>query len=611
MLQSMRRAAKYIWWFVVATFIIVFVFAETSGLMGRGPVTRGTAVAKVNGEEITYDTWLRAREGRIKQAQEQSASPLTLDEEQRIEDATFNDLVNDILLQQEYERRGITVSDEEIQQAALQQPPPQFYQNPEFQTEGQFDIEKYRRFLASPLARQAGVTYQLEQYYRQELPKEKLFEQLATPVYVTDAQLWRAWQDSHDSAQVSFVRLSPDAIPDSAVRVTEAEIAAYFKAHEKEFTNRPGRAVVSVAEVPRTITPADSAKVREHAIELRNAIVSGKEKFADVAKRESADSASAAQGGSLGTVGKGQFVKPFEDAAFALKPGEISQPVLTQFGYHLIKVDQRKGDSITVSHILLRIQQSDSSASISDHRADLLAKAASSDKPALFDSVTKSLGLTVKHGVATEGEPLTIDNAYVPSVSAWAFSGARPGETSDLINSDEAYYLARLDSLQPGGKPTLATEHDDIRRRLIRQKKLELLVPKAQQIASAVAAGKTLEQAAQDAGVKVEKTPMFSRTTAVAGLGQATEAIGAAFGLPQGAVSAPVKTESAVFVLRVDRRVDADRAAWEKQKDQQRSVVLQRLRQQRVQEFLASLHESAKIEDNRKVIQQQNRQAVG
>jgi peptidyl-prolyl cis-trans isomerase D len=284
--------------------------------------------------------------------------------------------------------------------------------------------------------------------------------------------------------------------------------------------------------------------------------------------------------------------------------------VLTPFGYHLIKVDSKTGDSIAVRHILLRIQQSDSSASVSDGLADALAKAAGSDKPALFDSVTKALQLHTFQAVAIENEPLTYEGKYIPSVGAWAFT-ARPGETSDLIDGQDAYYVARLDSLQAGGKATLASEHDDIEQELMREKKLDLLVPRAEKISAAVARGETLEQAAKAAGLTVQQTPEFARTTSVPGLGQATQAVGAAFGLPKGAVSQPIKSENGVFVLRVDDRVQADRAAWEKQKADQRTRVLQGLRQQRVQQFLASLRENAKIEDRRKEIAQQNRQAAG
>src|SRR5438270_281136 len=82
-------------------------------------------------------------------------------------------------------------------------------------------------FLQSPLAKQQGILLQLEQYYRTEIPKEKLFDQIAGDVYVSDAELWRRWQDSHDSAEVSFVAFEPERISDSAVKVSDDEIRAY------------------------------------------------------------------------------------------------------------------------------------------------------------------------------------------------------------------------------------------------------------------------------------------------------------------------------------------------------------------------------------------------
>jgi peptidyl-prolyl cis-trans isomerase D len=608
-LQSMRSAAKWIWWAIAILFLIGFVFYEQSGLSGA-KVTAGTTVAKVNGTPIAYIDFQRASQNRIRQEQEGAGGKtLTLDQERRIEDDTFNEMVTNVLLNQEYRKRGISVSDQEIQQAALSSPPQQLAQSPEFQTEGQFDFEKYRRFITSPVAKQQGILAQLEAYYRDEIPKKKLFEQIAGPVYVTDPQLWRGYQDAHDSAQVSYVAFDPASIPDSSVHISDAEIKAYYDSHQKELADRPGRAVVSIVSIPRTITAADTAAARAKADSLRAEIVRGA-KFEDVAKRESADSGSAVKGGSLGKVGKGQFVKPFEDAAYALKPGELSQPVLSPFGFHIIRVDEHKGDSITVRHILVRIAQSDSSAAQTDRKADSLSKAANIDKPAEFDSVARALGLKVGHVVAMESDPLTWDGRYVPGGSAWTFGGAKVGETSDLIDADDAYYLIRIDSLKEGGKPTLDAARDDIRRELVRAKKLDMLIPKAQALVTAARGGQTLEAAAQSAGLKVEKSPTFARTTQVPTLGQTTEAIGAAFGAPVGSVAPPAKGQNNVIVLRVDRRTEADRATFDKQKKDQRDQMVQRLRQQRVQQYLAALHDAANIEDNRREVKANARQAT-
>src|ERR1700681_3544592 len=390
----MRASAKYIWIIIVVLFVGGFLLAQTSGLLGRAPVTTTTTVASVNGEDILFTTWDQTARNLEQQASQSSNQSITLDETQRLRDQAFDQLVSDALLRQEYRRRGITVTDDEILQAARFSPPPQLMQTPDLQTEGQFDPAKYQRFLSSPLAKQNGLLFQLEQYYRTEIPKEKLFDQVASDVYVSDEQLWRRFKDTHDSAQVSFVGFTPERIPDSAVRVSDDEVRAYYDTHKKQF-DRPGTAKVSIIIIPRAVTAADSAAVRAHALALRARIIGG-EKFADVARAESADSVSAANGGSLGKGTKGRFVAPFEAAAATLKTGEISQPVLTQFGYHLIKVDARKGDTTTISHILLRIQQSDSAAARTDRRADSLARlAASTDQPAKFDSAARILQIPV------------------------------------------------------------------------------------------------------------------------------------------------------------------------------------------------------------------------
>ena len=156
MLQSRRSADKFLWIFIVVSFVGVFLFTETSVLLCRAPVTTGTAVAEVNGDEIPYQTWLQAAQQRIQQEQQGRGRSLTLDEEEQIRNEVFDQLVQSVLLDQEYKRRGIRVTDEEIVQAAQFSPPPQFMQTPELQTDGRFDIEKYQRFLKSATARQQG-----------------------------------------------------------------------------------------------------------------------------------------------------------------------------------------------------------------------------------------------------------------------------------------------------------------------------------------------------------------------------------------------------------------------------------------------------------------------
>jgi peptidyl-prolyl cis-trans isomerase D len=608
LLSTMRASAKYIWIIILVLFVGGFLLVETSGLLGRAPVTTTTAVAKVNGEDILATTWYQVTQN-LEQAQtQQNNQSISLDERQRLQDQAFEQLVTDVLLRQEYRRRGITVTDDEILQAARFSPPAQLMQSPELQTDGQFDPAKYQRFLQSPMARQEGLLLQLEQYYRTEIPRQKLFDQIATDVYVSDEQLWRRWQDSHDSAQVSFVAFGPERIPDADVRVSDDEIRAYYDTHKKQF-DRPGQAKVSILIIPRAVTSADSAAVRARATAIRSRIVSG-EKFEDVARAESADSVSAANGGSLGRGGRGRFIPQFETAAYALRPGEISQPVLTPFGYHIIRVDEKKGDTLSLRHILLRVQQSDSASTMTDRRADSLARiAASSDQPAEFDEAARTLRIPVLRANVIEGNPLTISGQFIPSVGPWAFQGAGPGETSELFDAEDGYYLARLDSLTPGGTLSLDQAKTDIRTFLLGQKKIDKLIPQATNFAK-VAAASTLESASKLMGMQVVNTKAFTRVTGVPELARFPEAVGGAFTLPLNTVSEPIRAMAGVVVERVDRRVPSNRTAFDAQKEGLRQQELQQLRQERVREFLSNLRAVAKIDDRRKQIEASSRRAV-
>lgn len=604
----MRGLAKYIWVLVALVFVGGFLLYQTSGLMGRTPVTATTAVAVVNGEEIPYQNFIARVQNEIQQQQQQQRDhTLSQDETRRIENTVFDQMVSDVLLNEEYRKRGIGVTDDEVREFAKYAPPQWILSAPELQTGGRFDPDKYARLLSSAQARQSGLLVSLEQYYRTEIPRQKLFDQVSTGIFVTDQELWRAWRDQHDSAQASFVGFAPVVDSATAKSISDADLKTYFDQHKADF-QALGRAVVSVVVIPRVVTAADTAAARERAVGIRDRIAKGA-KFEDVAKTESADSASAQNGGDLGKGGKGRFVAEFEKAAYALKPGEVSQPVLTPFGFHIIRVDDKKGDTLSLRHILIRIQPSDSTTIRIDRVADTLSKmAASSEQGAKLDTAAKHLGLRVSRVAVLEDEPATLNGSIIPSVSAWAFGGAKPGETSDLFDDENGYYLARLDSLREGGDPRFENVKEDVRARVATMRQVDKLLPEARKLAAAAAAS-SLEAAAQQAGKTIVKSAMFARASVVPGLGQFSEPVGAAFSLPVGAVSEPVKSGDGVYVLRVDKRIVADSTAWVAQKDAQRTSRLQQLRQQQVQMFLQDLRKAAKIDDNRKQINAATRRA--
>ena len=598
MLQVMRSSAKFVFWILAVAFIGGFLLAESSGLLNRGAVTPTTAVATVNGTDILYTDWLRRSQQLTQQQQQQSGQALTQDAITRLENQAFDDMVQEILLQQEYRRRGITVSDAELRDYARFAPPDWITQDPSLQTEGRFDPAKYQRLLASGQARQGGLLVALEQYYRSEVPKEKLAEQVTAGVFATDVDLWRAYQDANDSASISFVVFRPQPTAADS-NISEADLRKYYDAHRSEF-ERAGRATVSVLSIPRVISAQDSAAVRSR-IEALRAEIAGGAKFEDVAKRESADTISGANGGDLGKGTKGRFVPQFEKAMDALKPGELSGPVLTQFGYHLIRLDSRSGDTTAAHHILLRIQPTDSSQARMDREADQLSRiAAGSDQPAKFDEAAKTLKLTPFKITVTEGEPAMFNGQYVPSVSAWAFGGAHAGEISDLFDSEDGYFLARLESVEAGGK-TFDAVKGDVRARLALDRAVERAVPQASALATA-ARSSSLEAAAAARNLTVQKTGMVNRGGASSALGSIGEALGAAFVLPAGTISAPIRQTDGVYVLRVDARKPADKVAFEAKKKEIRAQRLQALKQQRLQAYYADLKKSAKIEDRRKEI---------
>lgn len=245
------------------------------------------------------------------------------------------------------------------------------------------------------------------------------------------------------------------------IKVTRKEIQDFYKQYKDSIPDVPE--TYELYEIMRVPTLSEEAKsmARDKAEQLLDSLKNGAD-FSELARKYSDDSASAVNGGDLGRVKKGVFVKPFEDAAFLLKPGEISDVVETEYGYHIIKVNEKIGDMIELQHILVRFPHLES--------AD-------------FDAINflKELKTKVQNGEATfqqlaykysQDQESAKDSGYIgilnlnslaDSSEANKIKDLSEGQISDPIrlgdNRDYSYNIFYVKKRVPEHKPTLETDY--------------------------------------------------------------------------------------------------------------------------------------------------------
>src|SRR5258705_263791 len=195
------------------------------------------------------------------------------------------------------------------------------------------------------------------------------------------------------------------------------------KDRDEDALRRPGQAFVRFVAIPRLRSSADTAGARAHVARIRAELARGA-KFEDVACRESSDTVSGRQGGDLGWIKRTErtFDPQFMAALKGLTPGRVSAPALSQFGYHLIRVDMARGDSLKVRHILVPIELQGEHLDAVEARVDSLERLPSDQaNGGLPDSAAPPFGLPVSPVYRiVDGERLTLGPYVIPHVSVWA-----------------------------------------------------------------------------------------------------------------------------------------------------------------------------------------------
>jgi peptidyl-prolyl cis-trans isomerase D len=601
MMQMIRSTAgKIIVPILMLFFLGWMVFEIGMDALGGGLSGGTQTLGSVNGDAITATAYNERYNALYQQAQQQGE--VTDEMARRLQDEAWEALVQETLMRQELERRGIGVSNREILWAARNLPHPAFAQQEIFLTNGRFDINKYRQFLSGPSA-PAEVYAQLEDYYRQQLPQEKLGRQLTAGRYISDAELWRAYQDRTETATVDYVQLDLAKLVPQDPAVSDADVRRYYDENRKDFVRTEG-ARLKVAYVPLTISEADRQATVQRARELKAEIDAGGD-FAELAAVHSTDPSNKDRGGDLGTFGRGQMVPAFDSVAFSLPVGQVSEPVVTQFGVHLVKVDSRTGDQASARHILLAFEKND--AEVERIEAQLQQVATAGLQRGLKAAAAGQPNVTFREGIEVSAANPMIPGVG-PAIAAlnWAqeesanrAAGDDPERVSEVLETADALYVVEMESYHAAGETPLAEATPAIRQQLVYDRRREAGRVEAQKMVAEIRGGRTLEQVAQARGLTVQRAGPFTRVEANPVLGQANAAVGAAFGTPIGQVGPVAVTPAGVLLVRPVARTAADRRTWETQKTALRAEATQQLRQDLLGQWMANVRADAKIKDNR------------
>ncbi|MBA2291425.1 MAG: peptidyl-prolyl cis-trans isomerase [Gemmatimonadales bacterium] len=602
-MQAFRNAAKPVVILITVSFL-VWMVVDLSGITGSssGFMTR-TSVGSINGEAVDSRAYQEAVQQTITQRQGQSGADIGIEETEAIRNEVWEGFIQQVALRSEIAKHKLTVTTDEVAQAIATVPPPEVREEEQFLTEGRFDMSKYTRWLGSPVGQQYVPV--LEARYRDEILRAKLLRNVTADVFLSDPALWERYRDQNEKVSILLTPILPrTVVPDSAVSVSAAEVEEHYKSHKDDFA-RPKTAYMSFVAVPRMIDASDSAAALARARAVRAEIIGGAP-FPEVARRESIDG-SAAQGGELGTQARGATVAEFDQALFSIPIGQLSEPVLTQFGYHLLEVSKRTGDSATARHILMPIELAGAHRDLVDAQADSLDRlGADRLDPSALDTAARALRVPVgQTGPVQQGSKVQLGTYVIPDAAVWAFQ-AKKGETSPVIEGERGLYVFRLDSLHAAGTPPLTDIRSAVESEVRDLKKKERARAIGADLLRRVQAGATLPDASRAMGLLNRDFVDFTRVSPPL---PNPSLVGAAFGLRVGQRSGLLDTPDGFYVIEVTGRVPADSAAFLREKDQIRADAIQAARQERVREYLAALRDGAKVKDERAQVLLTNAQA--
>ncbi len=626
MLRMMRKNAKsMIVKFVFGVLIVVFSFWGVGSMKAK----QMTVAATVNGKTIERKTLDNSFRDLWRRYQEKSKGKFNPDDAQalQIKREALNNLVDRQLMLEEAEKLGLMVEEGEIQRRIAELGA--------FKRDGRFDQETYRRALSFNHLTPA----QFEQNFREDILINKVRTVINDGVKIVPDEVDILVQQQREEIALDLLKLVPaeyqakmkfdDAalqkffrenretfrVPDqrkiaalvlernkllAEVTVTDAQIADFYKNNLDRFKEKEQVKARHILIKVAADAPADEVeKAHKEILEIAEKIKGGAD-FAEIAKKSS-QGPSSSMGGDLGWFGRGSMVKPFEEAAFALSPGEVSEPVRTQFGFHLIKTEEykpnRTKDLAEVRAGIEKSLQVQALPALLEKKVAEISKVLEpiTDSKEFVVAARKFGAIVVETELFKQKDGIVPDIGRDPSLLAEIFK-TPVNKTAKLVNPTRNSYFFMVTELKKSYLPELA----EVKPEVEKVYRLELARAEVKKLSEVVTGqlkeGKTLEEIAAGLELKLVDSGYFMRGRgAIPKIGNDPVLSRQLFALQKDQVSSALQHSGTYFFARLQGRRLELGADADKLRQDTRKQLLQYKQFRVMQEFVQALRQEADI----------------
>ena len=607
MFEMLRKMIFPIIIIVLVLFVAMIVFQWGMEMSSRRNLSMANAAGAVNGEEIpwqdynrVYNNMTAAEQAKNKGDEEADLPDAKLAE---IQENAWNQLVADRLLTQEADKHNIVVTDEEIYAYLRMAPPTELQKLPYFQTDGKFDYQKYVTAMANP--EMAGYWASLEPLVQSDLRKAKLREMIVQAVDVTEGEVRSYWEESVERVKVGMINVDYGRFSRPPPKISDDQAKAYYDSHKDSYPV-PERASINVVSLEKKPGRYDWEESYNRAKQLYDSLRAGAN-FKELAVALSEDQVSARDSGNLGWFAQGRMVEEFDHWVFSAKEGDLSEPLRTQYGWHIIQhhgfreqEQQVRGEKKVVkeancSHILIKAHASQETL---DGLHEKLVEFHDLAKEKGFFPAAEQLSLPVQPSGLFKRDDAVPVIGKNQAVTDFAFN-EKVQTLGEVMENQSAFFVCEVASHQPAG----TAEFEEIKEKARMDVQKQVVAGYCRDTANAIWAdiqhGTPLKEAAQMHGEEYEEPTEFGRDSYVRGLGRAPEAIGAAFSLTSpGQLAPPTEFDQGCVIFQLLQRTQPDISEFSAKRDSIRTSILQAKQNEMFAGWYQSLMKSSEIVNN-------------